>query len=1240
MPVTIETRDIEQLPELAAVSPDAWTIAQEPGGPAGKVALKNLLGKLIATDTAKETAADLAADLAHPANEVALVFADPTPASCGWYRKTGAEGAGEWVQFEKLGAQAKAEVDAATVAALVAIAEQTEQLDDAAEQLGDAVALIAAGPHPILDLPDPDPARFLLIDDYSDTPRPAYSDGSAWRWDNDGSVVEPMPGIASKYAGMAAWADFGANSYALPDAEDATLPSLAAQLDWLANYSVDNRSRFVVDQDGLFRDFNDGRNLIRKSEDFSGAEWTKTGVTLADQLVSPSGATLTKVNQVANNTAARIATVSTFDYQTHAFAIEAKAAELSMLVIGTQHGDTFFDLATGTVGTSHALHRDATLTDLGGGVYRARLVSDVQNSTFTVRLAAGSDLTPNGNGGGMYLGGAQVTRGDAIVAYEKTDAAHSVLRELAIDHRHGRPMFRRSIATGNLLRYNLDPSQAVWTKTGATIGAAAVGPDGKQSQRPLIEDASTGPHAITQSVTKTGSTNTGRMTGFVPKSATRRAYLDARPASAAAIAWFDPATGAFGTIGAGCTVEIEEFPDHWRVGLFWTGFSSGTYALRWGMSDADGVTDYTGDGVSEMAWWGLTADAGQAELPHGLAVHHNPLTAQIATTALDDLVLPASVQALLVGGDYTLVMRGRDMRGGSEARLLGADYSAGKPSFELFFGTAPFLPNKGTARMTVTSIVQGSANGLNGDAGSGDGRGDWAIAVGEDRLGRTISFNGGPVAPAWPRDNPVDPTGLAIGGSKVPNNPPLGSFFLDFIGIIPNRVRDGRVRELATPAPSVVLPAPNWTAPAAGPSEVVNMWAGANLATSFIATGRVTRNCTARIVVSVAEDLSDPLYGPATSVTGKIARVSIGGLTPDTQYYFAIEANGAIGALRGKFRTSKLGAHSFRFLAGSCTNTRQDRPMFDLMRAKNALFFSHLGDMTYLDPYTPSESAFLYPYEARVALFPTRARQLRELPTRQQIDDHDFGGNGGDRTMPGKAQALTAYREQWPMPFDPDPAKGLYWSETHGRLRFIYLDLRSAADPIDPPNPANTLMGAVQKQWFKDEIVAAKAAGQPVVILSSLVWSGPDVLGAPGQANWQDWSFERREIADYLKAQDMAGKVLLLSGDTHAAGISTGAGNDYATGGGMPMPEVLVSGMDEEPATGGPEAWDIGFARPASQVSGLYGVFDVIDGGGEAIDIAVKVMRVTFATGEEMIAEGIIEPPAQLQHTFTLAVPA
>lgn len=138
----LETRSIEQLPEATSVSPDALTAVQEPGGPVVRLKIRQLLGRLISTEEATPEEDDLQALLDYPANSVGLVFADPDPAKNGWYRKTGASGSGNWVQFEKLSADAAAEVQALVEQAETAAETAATEADRAVSAALDAALAI------------------------------------------------------------------------------------------------------------------------------------------------------------------------------------------------------------------------------------------------------------------------------------------------------------------------------------------------------------------------------------------------------------------------------------------------------------------------------------------------------------------------------------------------------------------------------------------------------------------------------------------------------------------------------------------------------------------------------------------------------------------------------------------------------------------------------------------------------------------------------------------------------------------------------------------------------------------------------------------------------------------------------------------------------------------------------------------------------------------------------------------
>lgn len=118
----VQTTSPDQLPILATIPEDWHAVGASPEGPLQRLPFDRLLARLIKADLVKVDTAALAGDLAHAEHSVALVHSDPDPLKNGWWRKVGASGAGEWVQFETLARTALTETARnAAVAAAAAL---------------------------------------------------------------------------------------------------------------------------------------------------------------------------------------------------------------------------------------------------------------------------------------------------------------------------------------------------------------------------------------------------------------------------------------------------------------------------------------------------------------------------------------------------------------------------------------------------------------------------------------------------------------------------------------------------------------------------------------------------------------------------------------------------------------------------------------------------------------------------------------------------------------------------------------------------------------------------------------------------------------------------------------------------------------------------------------------------------------------------------------------------------------
>src|SRR5918993_2684998 len=329
-------------------------------------------------------------------------------------------------------------------------------------------------------------------------------------------------------------------------------------------------------------------------------------------------------------------------------------------------------------------------------------------------------------------------------------------------------------------------------------------------------------------------------------------------------------------------------------------------------------------------------------------------------------------------------------------------------------------------------------------------------------------------------------------------------------------------------------------------NQVNFIWSGAITPNSVRVTAKLQDpTSTARLVVSTDVNLTNPTFGAfvtANLSTNNLGHLAINNLLPDTQYYYGVEADGHIDMLpnaQGKFRTSKAEPYSFFFTVGSCISNA-NHSVFTKIAEKNPLFHIIHGDFHYHDPNSGTDiNVHRLPYENRLVQPGLRAL-LQSTPLVYMWDDHDFSGDDSWTHSPGKTNARLAYQEYAPH-YPLAAGSGdvpIYHSFNIGRIRFIISDLRSERD-------SNSMMGTAQKQWFKNECLAAKNNSQAIIWVSSVPWS------SNSGDSWLAYANERREISDFWKANNI-NNLCIICGDAHMIAIDNGNSNDFSTGGNNP----------------------------------------------------------------------------------------
>jgi len=413
----------------------------------------------------------------------------------------------------------------------------------------------------------------------------------------------------------------------------------------------------------------------------------------------------------------------------------------------------------------------------------------------------------------------------------------------------------------------------------------------------------------------------------------------------------------------------------------------------------------------------------------------------------------------------------------------------------------------------------------------------------------------------------------------------------------------------------VLLVFPAAIALAAEPVAVVWAWCGAVTTQS------------ARVKVKIAGDPAPDLLLSNGSGTERVVAPTaqlpaeagtwvldyvLSDLEPDTRYDYTVAGTS------GHFRSHPAAPASFTVAIGSCAQTGSDHPVFRTIAKHEPLLFLHNGDLHYEDIAENDIDVFRRAY-GRALGSSSQSALYRSTAVNYVWDDHDFGPNNSDGASPSRDAARAAYREMVPhYPF-ADDSGAIHHAFTIGRVRFIVSDTRSERDPPSVKEGSDrSMLGAKQKAWLKQELLAARDRDALIVWVNSVPWIGTDT-GSENEDRWTGFLSERAELSAFIE-QNGIHNLCVLSGDAHMLAIDDGSNNRYGPARRPLFPVFQAAALDRRGSVkGGP------YSHGAFPGPGQFGLMRVIDNGGAEI-------RVEWSGRNH-------EDIELVRHSFTLPVP-
>ncbi len=237
---------------------------------------------------------------------------------------------------------------------------------------------------------------------------------------------------------------------------------------------------------------------------------------------------------------------------------------------------------------------------------------------------------------------------------------------------------------------------------------------------------------------------------------------------------------------------------------------------------------------------------------------------------------------------------------------------------------------------------------------------------------------------------------------------------------------------------------------------------------------------------------------------------------------------------------------SFTIAFGSCNKHDLENYLWDDIIAEAPDLWIWGGDNIYADTDSLEKMKAMYQQQNKVKGY----RHLKKkIPVIGTWDDHDYGLNDGGEEFSFKKESQQVFLDFMNVPKDSPrrQREGIYNSHLYnfpqGSVKILVLDTRYFRTPLSrdtltkkrfQPNTygEGTLLGALQWQWLKEELMNSEANFN--IIVSSIQF----LSNEHGFECWGNFPHEVVRLQNLISESKAKG-VIILSGDRHISEFSS-----------------------------------------------------------------------------------------------------